>query len=143
MNHVRMFTQICALLATLAVTPAWAWGGHGGGGHWGGAHWGGAHWGHGYGYGYGGYYGRPSVGFYFGAGLGWPAYPYYPYPVYPSTVITVPAAPPIYIQQSVSPQSSRPVSNFWYYCRSPNAYYPYVEECPGGWQPVAPEPSDR
>jgi hypothetical protein len=26
----------------------------------------------------------------------------------------------------------------WYYCASANAYYPYVAECPEGWQTVAP-----
>jgi hypothetical protein len=31
-------------------------------------------------------------------------------------------------------------STAWYFCRSENAYYPYVTTCPEGWQPVAPTP---
>jgi hypothetical protein len=30
---------------------------------------------------------------------------------------------------------------FWYFCASANAYYPYVADCPEGWQEVVPEPS--
>jgi hypothetical protein len=31
-----------------------------------------------------------------------------------------------------------PVVEYWYYCQEHAAYYPYVQECPGGWQPVLP-----
>jgi hypothetical protein len=27
---------------------------------------------------------------------------------------------------------------YWYYCPAYGAYYPYVTDCPSGWQPVAP-----
>src|SRR2546428_12259210 len=30
----------------------------------------------------------------------------------------------------------------WYYCANPQGYYPYVQQCPGGWRPVAPTPPD-
>ena len=29
----------------------------------------------------------------------------------------------------------------WYFCAASNAYYPYVQDCPGGWQAVAPQTS--
>jgi hypothetical protein len=33
-----------------------------------------------------------------------------------------------------------PPGHWWYYCADAKAYYPYVRECPGGWQRVAPQP---
>jgi len=44
-------------------------------------------------------------------------YPYYPY--YPAPYYTPPPA-------------------LWYYCPAYGAYYPYVTDCPSGWQPVSP-----
>ena len=29
---------------------------------------------------------------------------------------------------------------YWYYCAPLAAYYPYVPDCPGGWQLVEPHP---
>lgn len=93
------------------------------GGYWGGGYWGGAYWG------------------------GWPywpaAYPYpYPYPYYPAPVV-VQQQPTTYIEQPAPPaqQQQGPVG-YWYYCTDPGAYYPYVKECPAGWQRVAPQPSN-
>lgn len=100
-----------------------------------------------------------GVGVYFGGpGPYWgPAYPrpyyyprpyipgpfYYPGPYYePAPVVVVPAAPPVYIERSdevvVQEQEG---GQFWYYCRSAKNYYPYVKECPGGWQKVPPQPA--
>ncbi|WP_322629104.1 hypothetical protein [Halothiobacillus sp.] len=64
--------------------------------------------------------------------------PYY----YPPQVITVPSSPPVYIQQDEPPVASAPQNNYWYYCRNPQGYYPYVKQCPGGWQAVAPQPPE-
>ena len=65
----------------------------------------------------------------------YPAYPYYPpyapYPYAPTYV--APYSAPAYVEQ-------RPAQSFWYYCPGANAYYPYVRECPGGWQRVSPTP---
>lgn len=75
-------------------------------------------------------------------------YPYY-YPPYPYSyppVVVAPAAPPTYIEQGEvqAPQYSQPQqSNDWFYCRKPDGYYPYVKQCPGGWQRVAPQPPQR
>jgi hypothetical protein len=29
---------------------------------------------------------------------------------------------------------------YWYYCTSPEGYYPYIQECPGTWHAVPPAP---
>lgn len=92
------------------------------------------------------YHGGPRVGVVVGVGgpfYHYPPpyyYPPYPYPYPP--VVVAPAEPPVYIEQSPPPlQASQPApSNDWFYCRKPDGYYPYVKECPGGWQRVAPQP---
>jgi hypothetical protein len=100
---------------------------HGSHGHYSGSIWIGSGWGYG-GWGYG----------------GWgPAYPYYypySYPYY--------AAPPVVIQQSPTQYIQRDqetdVQDYWYFCRKPEGYYPYVNRCPSGWLRVIPsdEPPD-
>jgi hypothetical protein len=63
-----------------------------------------------------------------------PAY-YYPPPVYYEP-------PPVYIEQQ--PLEQAPLEPgaqpYWYFCRGSGAYYPYVKECPGGWERVTPQP---
>jgi hypothetical protein len=59
--------------------------------------------------------------------------PYSYYPV-PEPVAPVAVVPPI-IQANPSPPA-----NWWYYCRSSGAYYPYVKYCPSGWERVMPQP---
>jgi hypothetical protein len=39
--------------------------------------------------------------------------------------------PPVYIEKQ-----------YWFYCESAGAYYPYVKECPSGWQRVLPTPEE-
>lgn len=41
--------------------------------------------------------------------------------------------------QPVSPNQSRTPT--WYHCDNPSGYYPYVSQCPGGWQAVPAAPS--
>lgn len=92
---------------------------------------------------YGYAYGSP---YYYGG------YPYYGYGgygygnVYPPVTVTGPASAPTYVEQA--PAASAPAqaaassaNAYWYYCAQSQGYYPYVRECPGGWQPVAPQPS--
>ena len=71
--------------------------------------------------------------------------PYYPPVYYPPVV----SAPPIYIEQGTpqiapapqAPQTSAtPQPGYWYYCAESKAYYPYVNQCAGGWQRVSPTP---
>jgi hypothetical protein len=67
---------------------------------------------------------------------------YYPAPqyYYPPVVIER-AAPPVYIERSMPPPAPEP--RYWYYCNASGAYYPYVKECPSGWQRVLPQPESR
>lgn len=102
------------IAALLVAVPVsdLAWA-HGRGGHRGGVHW----------------------GVVIGAPFYWPWY-YRPYPDYYPPVVVTPAQPPVYVERS-TPQNS-----YWYYCPESNSYYPYVKDCPSGWQretPRAPE----
>lgn len=89
---------------------------------------------------------RLSLGFHFGVPLYWGApyyyYPYYPAPIYyPPPVVYAPspviAAPPPAVVERPAEAST------WYYCASSRGYYPYVRECPEGWErvPSAPPPA--
>jgi len=102
-------------------------GAHFSGGHYRGSHYGGRHhWGS-----------RVGVGVFIGApAFGYGPYWYdpYPYGYYPPAVI-VPSSPPTYIEQGEAQ-----ASDWWYYCPDSKTYYPYVKECPGGWQTVVPQP---
>ena len=128
MNLTRNFLRalVLATLGAAVIQPAIAGGGHGGHGHGrvvvgigiGAPYWG---WGWGYGYPYyPGYYYPPA---------------YYGYPAY------APAQPTTYIQQEEAPPAPAPQQGYWYYCSDAQAYYPYVKECPGGWQRVSPQPA--
>jgi len=103
-------------------------------------------------------YAPPPVYFY-------PPYyaPYYPPvhapywgPPYAPPVVTAPGSP-VYIERRDFPQQpagTAPAAEaqaqaapqaeeqafWWYYCWEPKGYYPYVRECPGGWQRVPPQP---
>jgi hypothetical protein len=74
-------------------------------------------------------------------------YYYYPYPYYypPAVAVPAPAQPPVYIEQGSAqpaPQQApaTPENFYWYHCDKPDGYYPYIRECPSGWQKVAPTP---
>ncbi len=56
----------------------------------------------------------------------------------PGYFYTAPLTPPVYVQRGDA--QAQPQTSFWYYCAAPPGYYPYVSQCPGGWQPVAPRP---
>mgnify|MGYP003428780312 FL=1 len=95
-----------------------------------------------------------SVGVYVGPGAYWgPGYPrpyYYPWPYLygdpfyaPAPVVVVPSTPPVYIEQSdvAADPAENSAQQYWYFCKGSNKYYPYVKECPGGWQKVLPQPA--
>ena len=88
-----------------------------------------------------GYYPAP----YYAYPYAYPAYAY-PAPVYGYTpAVMGPSSPPVYVEQSVvhtAPAPSQAQGN-WYYCAASNAYYPYVAECPDGWQRVPAQPPSR
>jgi len=125
---MKPFTIVLGTLLVLgsaATGPAWAdrgYYGHGGRGH---SHGGG------------------GVRVYLGPLL-WPRY-YAPRVVYPSyypeVVTVVPPPPTTYIERS-SPAPSGPASDsdYWYYCPSSKAYYPYVKSCSDDWLKVVPQP---
>jgi hypothetical protein len=50
--------------------------------------------------------------------------------------------PTTYIEQPAPQAQQQAPTGYWYYCADPGAYYPYIKECPAGWQRVAPQPSN-
>ena len=77
--------------------------------------------------------------------LSYPYYPYYPYPYYPAyypAPVAVPQQPTTYVEQPAPQAQQQAPTGYWYYCADPGAYYPYIKECPAGWQRVAPQPSN-
>ena len=95
------------------------------------------------------YYWGPGPYYYpygvYGAPYYYPPAPYY----YPPAVVA-PSQPPAYVERdpqpsappapSTQPAPSAQPQQSWFYCPSTKAYYPYVRECPEGWQRVAPQP---
>jgi hypothetical protein len=125
-------------LAIACLMTIVLWGGLGVDSVWAGGYRGSRHGGY---HGHGGSYGRHhfhrhggfrgNFGFFIGAPLFWPApyYPYYGYPyAYPPAVV-IERQPQVYIQRE---------PHYWYYCPEPSGYYPYVQNCPRGWQQVVP-----
>lgn len=95
----------------------------------------------------------PRVSISFGFGVPFAAYPYYyptyyapyyspyAYPAYYPVPVVVQQQAPVYVEQNPHPAPSAQPSapaNYWYYCADSRAYYPYVRDCPAGWQRVAP-----
>jgi hypothetical protein len=101
----------------------------------------------GYGYGHGHGYGGVHFGFALGLPLYGPGYysPYYgyPYPAYAYPPVVVQSAPPVYIEQGATQAAPAPATADWYYCAASRSYYPYVSECPAGWQRVPARPPAR
>ena len=78
---------------------------------------------------------------YWGPGPFWgpPWWHYPPAYYYPAPIVV--REPVTYIEQG-APASSAPAADagWWYYCDASKGYYPYVKECPSGWQRVPPAP---
>ena len=143
MKTLKLMCLIIVLLGLIPASSVWARGGHGGGHH-GGHHFGGHHYGgfglglglgYGLGYGYGGYW--PYYGGYGGYGLGYRGYGSYGgYGGYGGGY-----PPVVYIQGEGGAQAApKSQTNYWYYCRKPEGYYPHVKKCPDGWLQVVPQP---
>jgi len=81
-------------------------------------------------------HGGGHVSFWVGPVWGGPFWwgPGYYYP--PPQTVVIDRSPEVYMQQAPAPESS----GYWYYCKDAKAYYPYVKQCPGGWQRVTPTP---
>lgn len=138
MRLVKPASILAVLLMTLFVSGmAYADGHLRGGGHYSGHYWGRGH--------HSG--SRVGVGVVIGGPIWGPPwyypyyYPYYPYyyPYYYPPAVAVPSTPPEYIERSEPEPSSAP-TDVWYYCPDSRTYYPYVKECPGGWQTVPAQP---
>jgi len=118
MKLVRFIFALMLLLASVAGQNAWADRGHF-------------------------HHAHARVGVSIGVPLGWPwwyePYPYY-YPYNSYQPIIVEPGPTEYIERGQSQGPASPASNYWYYCHRPDGYYPYVKECPGGWERVTPQP---
>jgi hypothetical protein len=94
------------------------------------------------------YHHQPRTTIHWGINLGspWPYSPFYspfhqPLFAAPPLILMAPPVqppPPVYIEQQTARQTLEP--GYWYYCQELQAYYPYVRECPGAWQPIAPQP---
>lgn len=141
------------------------YGGHGGHGGPGGAYAGGWHAQAGYRYGhpgygryyrpyYGGWYGGywgPRIGVYWGPGYwgGWPYAPAYgayawgyPYGFGSTTVVIGSTTPQTFVQQEAAPPATKSPpapTGYWYYCRQPAGYFPYVKDCSQDWLKVVPQ----
>jgi len=122
-------------------------------------YYGGPYWGWGWpGYYWPGYY-APSY-HYYGPGYGYVP----PYYVYGPPGLATSTAGVVYIEReagTVSTQQPEPTpapapapeaatgvpppagTQWWYLCNSPRGAYPYVRECPGGWERVPAVPPDR
>lgn len=91
-----------------------------------------------------GWHGSPtSFVFGFGAPFYYGGPVYYPGPYYyPAPATYVYAPPPAVVYPSQPQMYSDPApsrSSYWYYCQNPQGYYPYVQQCPGGWMQVVPQ----
>ena len=134
MSMSKKWISIVVILAALLVTsavPGHAWrGGHGF-----------RHGGHGFRHGGAHVFFRPHIV----VGPVWPSYwgPYWVPYGYPSVIVTPP--PEVYVQPAPQtlaqpPAAQPPVQSYWYYCEESQSYYPYVQQCPGGWRPVPATP---
>ena len=81
----------------------------------------------------------PTLGVFVAGPLFWPGY-FYPFPYYYPPAVATLYAPTEYIEQGVAPAAPSGSQAMWYYCAEPEGYYPYVQQCPGGWQIVSPPP---
>lgn len=72
-------------------------------------------------------------------GPGWYSPYYSPYYYPPQVIVVPPPQPQVYIEQAQEPAPTAG-QQYWYFCKSAQGYYPYVKECPDGWQKVLPQP---
>ncbi len=61
-----------------------------------------------------------------------------PYQYYYQPPVVIEQQPDTYTYQA--PQEDEEPT-YWYLCKDPEGYYPYVKECPNGWLKVVPPPN--
>ena len=78
------------------------------------------------------------MGWWWIVGANWYFYssPVYPYPSPWEPPASVLVSPPV----GVAPAA--PPTQYWYYCEPAHGYYPYVPNCPGGWEQRPAIPGD-
>ena len=93
------------------------------------------------------HHGGPRVSLSFGPYYGpWGYSPYFYDPFFYSRrwndrpIFIEQPAPQVYVEQPQVYSQAAPNNNYWYFCEAAQAYWPYVKECPGGWQRVVPQP---
>jgi hypothetical protein len=138
MKNVTLAIVAVVVVLLGSAPPAQAWGGHGRHHGYGFRHGFGVHHGYGFRHGFGvhhrygfrhGFGVHHRYGFRHGFG-GYYRYPYRSHAFSASDVGRQQRTP--YVQQQF----------YWYYCEGANAYYPHVQQCPGGWIKVMPSPSN-
>lgn len=82
-------------------------------------------------------HGGGRVGVYIGAPIVFGA-PYYYYP--PAYSYGSPVVREYIYEDRLPPPAVEPQSPTWYYCPESERYYPYVQDCPGGWTSVPARP---
>ena len=122
MKSLKTFLAVITL-GMLSVGSAWADHGHGGYDH----------------------HDRVHFGVSIGAWAPWyypPAYYYPPTYYYPQPQVII-TQPPVYVEQAAPTPEPAAQAYYWYYCSASRTYYPYVKECPSGWQRVSPQPPSQ
>jgi hypothetical protein len=100
--------------------------------------------GHGRFHGGGPFYNGGGSRVFIGGSFGFPYYyPYWSYPhyytyYYPRGYRSSYPEPYIHNEPPVNIEPQQ--TYYWYYCRDPKGYYPYIENCPGEWTRVVPTP---
>lgn len=125
-SKIPVFAVLALAGALLAASPAFAGGRH----HHGGP--------------------RVTFGFHFGAPFYAAPYHYAPYhyapyyyapaPIYYSAPVVVQSPPQVYTERADVAAPAPEAQQYWHYCSSARGYYPYVKECPGGWERVPAAP---
>ena len=111
----KVLAAVALAAGALTATSAFAWGHHHGGA-------------------------RVFLGFNFGVPVYAPYY-YAPAPVYYPAPVVVQQAPQVYTERQDVAAAPAPQQNYWYYCAASRGYYPYVQECPSGWERVPAAPA--
>lgn len=138
MNGRRFCAIALALVAGAAMAaggPTLAAGRGGGGGMHGGSF-------HGHdGFHHDGFHHRHGHVAFFVVGAGWPGWWGYPYDGWPYSTYSGYYAPPAQYIEKGDGSDGTSANAWWYRCDQPSGYYPYIKDCPGGWQTVPAQPS--
>ncbi len=76
-----------------------------------------------------------------GGGWGWGGW-VFPALIGGAIVYDLTQPQPVYVQPApvYLPGAAAASVQYWYFCAAANAYYPYIQSCPSGWQAVPTTP---